>query len=67
VPIHPTPLKFFKKRRLEDKDKKAREIITYRGRPVQRIKKAFYAAKKRTGINSRLRIYDFRHSLATTV
>ncbi len=30
-------------------------------------KKAFYAAKKRAGINRRLRIYDFRHSFATTV
>jgi len=67
VPIHPTLLKSLKKWRIEDKDKKAPEIITYRGQPVQRIKKAFYTAKKRAGINRRLRIYDFRHSFATTV
>ena len=67
VPIHPTLLKFLKKWRIEDKDKKAPEIITYRCQSVQRIKKAFYAAKKRAGINRRLRIYNFRHSFATTV
>jgi integrase len=52
---------------IQDKDKKTPEIITYRDQPVKRIKKAFYAAKKRAGITRRLRIYDFRHSFATTV
>jgi len=67
VPIHPAFLKMMTKWKVEDKDKKIPEIITYRGRPVQRIKTAFNAAKKRAGITRRLRIYDFRHSFATTV
>jgi site-specific recombinase XerD len=60
-------IKFLKKWKIQDKDKKTSEIITYRDRPVKRIKKAFNAAKKRAGINRRLRIYDFCHSFATTV
>jgi len=53
--------------RIQVKDKNILEIITYQGRPVKRIKKVFNAAKKRAGINRRLRIYDFRHCFATTV
>jgi len=56
-----------KKLIIQDKDKINSGFITYRDRPVKRIKKAFNAAKKRAGINRRLRIYDFRHSFATTV
>lgn len=65
VPIHTAFLKLLKKWKKEDKDKTAEEIITYKGQPVQRIKKAFYAAKKRAGITRRLRAYDFRHAFAT--
>jgi integrase len=42
-------------------------IITYRGRPVLRIGKAFAAAKRRAGITRRLRPYDFRHAFATAM
>ena len=67
VPIHPAFLKMLKRWKKQDKDKKAPEIVTYSGRPVQRIKTAFNAAKKRAGITRRLRIYDFRHAFASTV
>ena len=67
VPLHPQFEKLLTKWQSEDKDKKAREIITYRGQPVQRIKKAFYAAKRRAGITRRLRPYDVRHTFASMV
>jgi len=67
VPIHPSLLKFLKKWKIQDKGKPSPEIITYQNKPIKRIKKAFSAAKKRAGITRRLRIYDFRHSFATTV
>jgi len=36
-------------------------------RPCSNHQLITFAAKKRAGINRRLRIYDFRHSFATTV
>lgn len=42
-------------------------IIHYRGKPIESIKKAFWAAKKRAGITRRIRPYDFRHAFATAV
>ena len=48
-----------KKRPLPDR------IIHWHGKPVLRISKAFYAAKKRAAITRRLRPYDFRHAFAS--
>lgn len=40
-------------------------VITYHGRPIQSLKTAWKAAKKRAKITRRLRMYDLRHSFAT--
>jgi integrase len=42
-------------------------IITFNGRPVDRIGKGFTSAKRRAGIRRRLRPYDFRHAFATSM
>ena len=40
-------------------------IISYRGKPVKSLKRAWSTAKKKAGINKRLRLYDLRHAFAT--
>lgn len=40
-------------------------IITFRGKPIDRISKAFTSAKRRAGITRKLPPYAFRHSFAT--
>jgi len=40
-------------------------IISYKQRPVKTLKTAFNSAKRRAGINFRLRLYDLRHAFAT--
>jgi len=44
---------------------KSTYIITYRGKPIKSIKKAFTTAKRKAGITRRLRPYDMRHAFAT--
>ncbi len=40
-------------------------IISYRGRPVKSLRKAWKKAKQAAGITRRLRLYDIRHAFAT--
>ncbi len=44
---------------------KYKNIITWRGKPVRSIKRAFITAKKKAGITRRLRLYDIRHTFAS--
>lgn len=40
-------------------------VITYHGKPVKQMARAFAAAKKTAGITRRIRLYDFRHFYIT--
>jgi integrase len=50
---------------IEDGENGERHIITWRGRPVKKIKTAWIAAKKKAGITRRLRPYDIRHAFVS--
>ncbi len=67
VPLHADFARLLKEWKAEDdlEKKKAPEIITWRGKPIKRIKTAWNAAKRRAGITRRLRPYDLRHYFAT--
>ena len=45
----------------------ARQLITYRNKPIQSVKTAFKSAKRRAGIIRRIRLYDFRHAAITNM
>ena len=40
-------------------------IITYKGQPINSMKRGWHAALKRAGIDRRIRPYDLRHAFAT--
>ncbi len=65
VPIADELMEDLKKWYAEDRKKAAAEIITWRGKPLKSIKKAFNAAKRRAGITRQMRMYDFRHAFAS--
>lgn len=67
IPLHADLFERLKQWRADDRiaGKTAPEIITYRGRPIKRLKSAWRNAKRRAGISRRLRLYDFRHYFAT--
>jgi len=52
-----------------DEDMKAgmRYLVHYHGGPVDSLKTAWKAAKKRARVTRRLRMYDIRHAFATTL
>lgn len=66
VPIHPSlPLREWFE---EDGCKEDAYMITWNGRPVQSLKTAFNAAKRRAGVSSRkLPLYSLRHAFVTTL
>ena len=68
IPIHPNlqvPLRAWYK---EDGSRNEAHIITWNGKPVKSIKKAFAAAKRRAGISGRkLPLYALRHTFVTTL
>ncbi len=61
-------LKLLDKWLQEDKQagkKNSDPVVTYKGLPVQSLKSAWSAAKRRAKITRRVRMYDLRHSFAT--
>ena len=64
VPMHPDLEKRLKTWQTES-GHTSPYIITYKGRPVASIKKAFATAKKKAGINRRMTFYSMRHAFAT--
>ena len=65
VPLHDTLYKSLQGWFDADGRKTDRHIITWRGKPVKSIKKAFRTAKKKAGITRRLTLYALRHAFAT--
>ena len=62
IPIKPAFLEYL----AEERDKSECEyIISYKGKPVTRINKAFKRACIRAGITYPVRMYDLRHMFAT--
>jgi integrase len=49
----------------EDQEIGAEYLVHWKGRPVQKIKKAWKATLERAGITRRIRPYDLRHAHAT--
>ncbi len=65
IPLHPVLLEHLEAWFAADRRAPDRNIITWKGKPVQRINKAFTRAKKAAGIRRRLTLYSFRHAFAT--
>lgn len=42
-------------------------FLPYKGKPVDSLKAAYSAAKKRVGIKRRIQMYDFRHAFVTRI
>jgi integrase len=62
VPIHPSlPLREWYQ---QDGDG---HIITYRGKPVGKVRKAWENAKKKAGISGKVPLYALRHSFVTAL
>jgi len=66
VPIHAQFIKVLNQWYEQD-GANGNHIISYRGRPVKSLKKAFNQAKEKAGITRRLRMYDIRHAFASIV
>jgi len=67
VPLHAELFHDLKAWQKQDKDKTARQIITFKDQPIKSVKNAFRSAKKRAGIIRRIRLYDFRHAAITNM
>lgn len=67
VPLHPDLEKRLKKWRAEDRKASppAEYIITYGGKPVRSVKRAFARAKEKAGVTRKLTLYSIRHAFAT--
>jgi len=66
APLHPVLTAQLKKWRRQAADSQG-PIITFRGRPVNRIIKSFRTAKEKAGIRRKLTPYAFRHAFATAI
>ncbi len=65
VPIRKNLLPTFAAWKTEDEARGIRFLIHYRGRPVEKIGKAWRESLRRAGISRRIRPYDLRHAFAT--
>lgn len=65
IPLSQSFREHLLKWREEDLATGGKFIIHYRGKPVGSLQTSWEAAKRRAGINRRLRIYDFRHYFVT--
>ncbi len=65
VAIHPALLKFLKEWKKEDENNRHPYIIHWHGNPVKSIQSSFATAKRKAGIQRRIRLYDFRHAAIT--
>ncbi len=52
---------------LVESEPKRKFLIEFEGKPVNSLKTAWHAAKKRAGVTRRLRLYDLRHWFATNL
>jgi len=67
ISIHHELIFLLKKWKTEDKNNLHHYIIHYKNKPIKSLKSAFNSAKRRAGINRRLRMYDFRHKAITSI
>jgi integrase len=67
VPLHDELLSDLRRWYKDDQGKTARQIITFKDKPIKTVKTAFKAAKRRAGITRRMRMYDFRHAAITNM
>ncbi len=56
---------FFELLKEKYKNRDCEYIVSYRGKPVGSLKRAWKTALKKAGITKRLRLYDLRHAFAT--
>jgi integrase len=67
VPIHKAVLPLIRKWQAEDLVLGCPWVIHYRGEPVRRIGRAWHNARRRAGIDRRIRPYDLRHAFASVL
>lgn len=65
VPLHDELLSDMTRWQKEDQEDSIDYIVSFKGKPIKSIKKAYAGALKRAGIARRIRLYDFRHAFAT--
>jgi len=65
IPIRKALLPYLKRWKEIDAEQGLSHVITYGGRPVKCIGRAWHSALARAGITRRIRPYDLRHAFAT--
>jgi integrase len=65
VPIHKAMIPLIRQWQAEDTALDCPWVIHYRGKPVRRIGHAWHKARRRAGIDRRIRPYDLRHAFAS--
>ena len=65
VPIKQSLLPLIEQWQVEDASSASEYVVTYKGKPISSIRKAWKEALQRAGIRRYLRPYDLRHSFAT--
>ncbi len=65
VPILETVQPLFREWERADREAGLEYVISYKGKPVTSIKKAWATALKNAGIERRIRPYDLRHAFAS--
>jgi len=65
VPLGKDIVATLKKWYKADEKDETRNLITYNGKPIKSIRKAWKSTKKAAGITRRLRPYDLRHAFVT--
>ncbi len=63
VPLHDEFVALLKQWRKEDGHDDL--IITYKGKPIDKLRRSWATAKKRAGVTRRVRLYDLRHAFAS--
>ncbi len=67
IPLNKTILGYLEKWYEDDKKSEMHYLIHYQGRKIDRLSKAWNAAKKRAKVLRRIRMYDIRHCFITTL
>ena len=65
VPIREDILPLFEQWKEKDKADNTRYLISYKGKPVKTIKRAWKKTLEKAGITRRIRPYDLRHAFGT--
>jgi integrase len=67
VPVHKSVIALLRQWQTEDAGLSCPWVIHHKGQPVRRIGHAWHKARRRAGIDRRIRPYDLRHAFASVL